>query len=103
MTFPRFALASRYRYVKIAAKFVNGKSLTHYNYFAKLIEHLAELCWLYTVDLEIPIFRLDAHQLIANTSADEHRAASRCSHNVRNIYDFLRQSVHVDIEKLTTK
>ena len=58
---------------------------------AESVKNLAQLVRLDAVHLEVPVFRLEAHQLVAHAAADEHRTATRLM-NCRRQFFYLFSS-----------
>ena len=73
MTSPDLSLTPRQRNVEVLPELVNRKRFADHVHVAEPVEDRAELVRLNTVNLKVPVLWLDAHQLVAHASADEHR------------------------------
>ena len=73
MTTTGLPFTTRDRNVEMLAELVDSEGFPNDVDWSKLVQDLAQARRVEIVDLEVPVFRLRAHQLIANAAADKQR------------------------------
>ena len=71
MTTAGLVFATRQGNIQVGADFVNGKGFTDDVYLSESIKHFFQPRRFNSIDFNVPILRLPAHQLVAHTPADE--------------------------------
>jgi hypothetical protein len=77
------------------SELVNGERFTNDVHRSKSVENLAETSRLNSVNFQIPILRLLAHQLVAHTAANQQRASALLTNRFRNLQHLIR-NFHVN-------
>src|SRR5882672_148338 len=72
----RLALPARQRDIEMGAEFINRERFTDDVHRTKRVQQFPQSLRLDTVNLNVPVLRLLAHQLVAHATADQQRAAS---------------------------
>src|SRR5437763_12571144 len=76
MAATHLALASWNRNIKMRPELVNGERFANHVNLSEWIENFAETRGFNSINFQVPILRLPAHQLIAHTAADQQRATA---------------------------
>ena len=76
---------SRHRDIKVGAQFVHGEGFTDSIYFAKLVQQFPQTTRLNSVDLQVPVFRLPAHEFVAHTAPNQQRATTCGAHRLGQV------------------
>src|SRR5213593_3832327 len=73
---------------------VNRECLADDIHATESIEHFSQLSWTDPIDLKVPILRLQPHQLVTHTSADEQGATTFRAHCFRKFQDCFKGGAH---------
>src|SRR6185503_13708666 len=76
MTTTELSFAARQRNIQVRSQLINSERFADDVYRANLIKQGTQFFGLNSVDFDIPILRLLAHEQIANTTAHEQRAST---------------------------
>src|SRR5215470_4444855 len=96
MTTARFAFTTWNRDIEMRSEFVNRECFAHDVDRAELIENFAQLLRRNSVDFQIPVFWLRAHQLVTHTAADKQRAPALGAYRLSQLNDVIGSCSHCE-------
>ena len=91
MTAAALSFTPRERNIKVWTQLINRERLADDVHISEPIQQLPQVAGLDSVNFQVPVLRLLAHQLIPHTTADEQRASAGIANGSGKIQNVLRR------------